>query len=304
MRSKHSRLLDMQLAQLEAQIKAPPMAPHPGSAHVVVACPKGGTGKTTTAAMMGLQLAELRGEITVVVDANPHRGTLRQRLMPLSQPAPDSFVRMCEAAEMGDLAPEWSLLAPYTDMNGRLRIMSNVTADPTDVELLGPETYDAGISLLRRAAQIVISDMGTSTTGEVALAALESSTTLVIATELSQDALELTIEMTSALAGAPMTYRASPDDWSAISDGRFLERVSNAVVVISPSRDDRNPRDLTGYVDWFAKVCQGGVFLIPRDRHLAAANIIIPTALAPETTTAFMAATAAVAAQFRISTLV
>jgi MinD-like ATPase involved in chromosome partitioning or flagellar assembly len=293
MRNRQSRLLDLQLAQLEAQIKAPPMAPHPGSAHIVVACAKGGTGKTTTAAMLGLQLAELRGEITVVVDANPHLGTLRQRLVPLTQRPPESFVRMCEAAEAGELAPEWSLLAPYTEMNGRLRMMSNVTADPSEVEGLASETYDAGIALLRRAAQIVISDMGTSTTGDVALAALESSTTLVIATELSQDALELTVEMTSALCGQAMTQRVSTDQWSPISDDRFLDRVSKAVVVVAPSRDDRDPRDLTGYLDWFRKVCQGGVFQIPRDRHLAAANIIIPSALEPSTTAAFMAATAA-----------
>lgn len=300
MTSRAQKALLARERQLTAEVRAPALAAFPGSAHVPIWCPKGGTGKTTTAVIVSQLIAELRGEITVLVDANSSMESLRQRVVPLNQPYRDTFVRFCELAGGEQLAPEWSALAPFVDMVGRLRVMTNAAADPVDVERLHPDAFGAGIELLRRAAQIVVSNLGTSVASPITQAALRSATTMVIATEMSQDALELTIEAVSAYAGEPMNVAKEPRDWpDSITDGRFKDLVENAVVVISPARDGRNPADLEGYVNWFRSVTKGGVIIVPRDSHLLKANVIHLDALELPTKLAFLEVAAAVATQFR-----
>jgi len=293
--------VDAEIARLREAVAGPVMARHPGSHHIVVANPKGGTGKTTVAALLGLNLAEHRGEVAAIVDANPHTGTLRRRLVPPTQPAPLPLVDLARAILAGDATPEWPFLARYTDLVARLRVLTNQDADPAQVEETTGEEYRSIVALLSRAAQIVISDMGTSSTGPVAVAALETAQSLVVATELTQDSLELTIEMVSALAGQPKSYRPDPDDWSAVSNGRFLPLVASAVVAISPGRDDRDPADLDGLLAWLRAVCRGGVILIPRDPQLAAGDLLIPSGLAPATRAAHLTVAAAVATRFPVA---
>ena len=297
-RRKDKAAQQTEIERLRAAIATPLLARVPGSHHIVVACPKGGTGKTTTAAMLGLNLADVRGEIVSVVDANPHMSTLRRRLVSPAVPPTRPFVELCARALDEDILPEWSALAPYTDVVARLRVLSNQTADPAEVESLTFAEFEAGVALLRRAAQIVISDMGTSSTGPVAVAAMETANTLVFATELAQDSLELAIEMVSAFAGQPLSYRPDPDDWSAVSNGRFAHLVQGAIVAIAPGRGDRDPADLTALIDWLRAVCGGGVFIINKDDHLALGDLIVPSALQSETTIAHLGVAAAVAARF------
>jgi MinD-like ATPase involved in chromosome partitioning or flagellar assembly len=302
-RGERRRLADqaLEIERLAAAVAAPVMARAPGSHHIVVANAKGGTGKTTSSALLALQLAENRGELVAVVDANPHMGTLRRRLVPASVPPPESFIDLCYLAEDDSTPAEWAVLAPYTDMVSRLRVLSNQTADPVSVEELSGAEYAAGIALLRRAAQIVISDMGTSFAGGPAVAALESASTLVFATDLSQDSLELTIEMVSALAGNPLSYRPDPDDWSAVSNGRFAPLVRGSIVAVSPGRGDRrDPEHLAELIGWLRSVCGGGVFVIPKDPHLVRGDLIMPKALQPTTTISYLGIAAAIAARFPV----
>ena len=235
---------DDEFEELESAITAPRLANVPGSHHVVVAGPKGGTGKTTTAALLATTLATRRGEIVSVLDATNQIGTLRRRLVPSSEPPTRPFRELCERALAGDLAPEWSALASYVDVVDGLRVLRSLSSPP-DEEDLSPEEFVAGVALLRRAGQIVISDIGTKANGPLAVAALASANSLVLATELSYDALELTIEMVSALAGQPLSYRPDPDDWSAVSGGRFASLVSSAVVVVSRDDNDATGRMMT-----------------------------------------------------------
>jgi MinD-like ATPase involved in chromosome partitioning or flagellar assembly len=292
------RAPQVEIERLNAAVATPLLARAPGSHHIVVACPKGGTAKTTTAAMLGLSLAELRGEIVSVVDANLHLGTLRRRLVSPAATPTRSFRELCTRALDGDVLPEWSALAPYTDVVAGLRVLRSRTTDSARDECLSFEDFGAGIGLLRRAAQIVISDVGTSANGPVGAAALECASTLVLATELAYDSLELTIEMVSALAGEPLSYRPDPDDWSAVSNGRFAPLVQGAIVVVAPGRADAGGEDVTSMVDWLRVVCGGRVFLINRDDHLALGDLIVPSQLQPETAVAYLRVAAAVAARF------
>src|SRR5690606_39696662 len=58
------------------RIRRPLERPH----RVAVISVKGGVGKTTVAACLGLVFAELRGDRVIALDANPDAGTLSERL--------------------------------------------------------------------------------------------------------------------------------------------------------------------------------------------------------------------------------
>jgi len=294
-----------EIKELETAISKPRLARVPGSHHVVVAGPKGGTGKTTTAAMLALCFAELRGEIVSVFDATTQLGTLRRRLVSSEEPSTRPFRELCARALDGDVLPEWSALAPYVDVVNGLRVLRSLSS-PTGDESLTPAEYGAGVALLRHACEIVVSDVGTRTNGLVAVAALESASTLVLATEFAYDALELTIEMVSALAGQPLSYRPDPDDWSAVANGRFAALVAGSVVVVAPGRRQRDGTDrrdvnLTAMTEWLRVVCGGGVVMVNHDDHLDLGDRIVLGELELDTAVAYLRAAAAVAARFPLT---
>lgn len=274
-----------------------------GSHLVAVVGPKGGSGKTTTAAMLATTLAATRGEIVSVLDATNHLGTLRRRLVAPTEPATRSFHELCARALGGELAPEWSALAPFVDVVGGLRVLRSVSSP--DERMLRAEEFVAGVALLRRAGQLVVADIGTKANGPLVVAALSHADTLVIATELAYDALELTIEMVSALAGEPLSYRPDPDDWSTVSDGRFASLVQGAIVAVSPSRNPAEGREqpdsnLAAMLEWLRVVCGGGVIRVGYDEQLAAGDVIDPESLHPETVVSFLRVAGAVAARFSL----
>jgi MinD-like ATPase involved in chromosome partitioning or flagellar assembly len=285
-------------------ISMPRLARVPGSHHVVVAGPKGGTGKTTAAVVLALYFAELRGEIVSVLDATTQLGTLRRRLVSSEEPSTRPFRELCARALDGDALPEWSALAPYVDVVNGLRVLRSLSS-PADQDCLTPAEFAAGIALLRHAGEIVVSDVGARANGPVAVAALESASTLVLATEFAYDALELTIEMVSALAGQPLSYRPDPDDWSAVADGRFAPLVAGSVVVVAPGRQPhgaavRPDVNLTAMTEWLRVVC-GGVVMVDHDDHLDLGDRIVLGELQLDTAVAYLRAAAVIAARFPLT---
>jgi MinD-like ATPase involved in chromosome partitioning or flagellar assembly len=254
--------------------------------------------------MLAMTLAKSRGEIVSVLDAANHIGTLRRRLVSSSGLPTRPFQELCQRALAGDLAPEWSALASYVDVVGGLRVLRSLSS-PAGEEDLSPEEFVAGVALLRRAGQIVISDIGTKANGTLAVAALASANSLVFATELTYEALELTIEMVSALAGQPLSYRPDPDDWSSVADGRFASLVSSAVVAISPGRQRHDEADvdpnLSMMLEWLRIVCGGSVVVVGHDDHLSAGHLIDLAQLDFDTVLAYSRAAAAVATRFPLS---
>jgi MinD-like ATPase involved in chromosome partitioning or flagellar assembly len=277
-----------------------------GSWRSVVMGPKGGSGKTPTAATLGLLLAGLRGEITAVVDANTHLGTLRRRLVPDGVEVPLPMLTMANVAATGQLAPEWPVLASYSDLVGRLRVFTNTGVDPALVENMTGEQYSDFLALLSRAAQLVVSDMGTSTAGEVAVAALDAADQLVLCTELRRDALEMAVEWLSALYGQPVSYRPEPEDYTSIADGRYAELASRTIVVIAPGGGDSAA--LSSMLDWFAEVTNAGhdggrVVIVPHDPHLARGEQILLDQLQPDTRLAYLQVAAHTVANFALGRL-
>lgn len=291
---------------LAERIAAAQLPRSAGSWRIAVMGPKGGSGKTPTAATLGLSLAGLRGEITAVVDANTHLGTLRRRLVPDGVEAPLPMLTMARVAADGQLAPEWPVLASYSDLVGRLRVFANTGVDPALVENMTGEQYGHFLALLARAAQLVVSDMGTSTAGEVAIAALDAADQLVLCTELRRDALEMAVEWLSALYGQPVSYRPDPEDYSGIADGRYAELASRAVVVVAPGGGD--PAELAPLLHWFAEVTNAGldggrIVIVPHDPHIARGEQILLDQLRPDTRLAYLRVAAHVVDNFTLGRL-
>jgi MinD-like ATPase involved in chromosome partitioning or flagellar assembly len=291
---------------LQQRIQAAQLPRVAGSWQIGVMGPKGGSGKTPTAATLGLNLAGLRGEITAVVDANIHLGTLRRRLVPDGLEAPLPMLSMANVAGVGQLAPEWPVLAGYSDLIGRLRVFTNTGVDPKRVEDMSGTQYRDFIALLSRAAQLVVSDLGTSTAGEVAIAALDTVDQLVLCTELRRDALEMAVEWLSALYGQPVSYRPDPDDYSSIADGRYADLASRAIVAVAPGGGD--PAALAPLLNWFADVTNvgrddGRVVVIPHDPHVARGEQILLNQLQPATRLAYLQVAAHVVDNFALGRL-
>ncbi|MGC1239904.1 MAG: hypothetical protein WA860_14065 [Acidimicrobiales bacterium] len=247
-----------------------------GSSHIVVVGPKGGTGKTTTAAMLASILASSRGEIVSVLDATHQLGTLRRRLVTTTEPPTRPFSELCSRALGGELAAEWAALAPYVDTVGSLRVLRSLSSPDAEFDL-SPEAFAAGLSLIGRASQLIVLDVGTKANGPVMTAALDGADALVLATEFAYDALELTVEMASALAGEPLSYRPDPDEWTGMSDGRLASLISNAIVVVSSGRSDdirRRDPNLSMMLEWLGVVCGGGVVVVDSDDHLSVGGVI------------------------------
>lgn len=240
---------------------------------VTVASIKGGIGKTTLAALLGLTLAEYRGDRVVALDANPDAGTLADRL--LGRPA---------RRTVRDLVAECDSVATTTDMArftataGRLHVLAS-DQDPAASEAFSKRDYDRVLGLLKRFYNIVITDSGTGLIHSAMGGALESTRTLVI-------------------AGAPTVdggSRASKTlDW--LHAHGFDELAADAVVVLSQDRSSREV-DRDAIAAHFRQRCRAVVEL-PADPHLLTGGQIVFDRLRPRTRDAALQIAAHVADQF------
>ena len=92
--------------------------PVPGTHQIAVSSIKGGVGKTTVSACLGLVLAEHRGDRVIALDANPDAGTLADRL------TGDTSVTVRHMLENLDSAYSLGDVARYTSLAGRLQVLA------------------------------------------------------------------------------------------------------------------------------------------------------------------------------------
>ncbi len=190
------------VAQVQADIAAPQLDRSLGAYRITVMNTKGGVGKTVTAAAIARHLSEVRAESVAIMDGNPHTGTLRRRLVPADVEPPMAVVHLASQIRVGAVRAEFAYLARWHDMVGRMWVFSNASADPGAVEAMTGAQYRSVVDLVSRVAQVVVQDMGTSMMGDVALAGLDSADTLVLATDLTQDTLKMTIEAHHRVCGS------------------------------------------------------------------------------------------------------
>ncbi len=246
--------------------------PLPGTHRVVTASLKGGIGKTTVTAVLGLTLAEYRGDRVIAVDANPDAGTLADRLT--------GHVGMTVRDLLDNLHTIHSLtdLAHYTSLAGRLQVLAS-EQDPAMSEAFSRDEYEAVMTVLARHHNVLLTDSGTGLVHSAMGGALAHADTLVI-------------------VGAPTldgASRASKTlDWLvAHGYGHLVER---AVVALCHDRSSR-AIDYQMIHDHFASRCSA-VVDIPPDPHLMVGGLITLGEMRTGTRDAFLTLAAHIGDQF------
>lgn len=230
--------------QLE-RIRTPLAHPH----SIVVLSMKGGVGKTTVAALLGLVLAADRGDQVVALDADPDAGTLADRLLGRS---PATSIRDLAAATGSVQNP--TDLARYTTLVGRLHVLSS-EHDPAQSASFDQHEYERVITVLRRFFHVLITDSGTGVSRSATTAALTAARSVVV-------------------VGGPTVDGASRAsktlDWLRASGHGDL--AANAVVALSADRTspEVDPDAVKRHLDTRCRA----VVTIPSDPHLATGGLI------------------------------
>ena len=246
--------------------------PIKGARQIAVTSIKGGVGKTTVAACLGLMLAEYRGDGVVAVDADPDAGTLADRL----SGEPTSTVR--DLLAHLDSISSLSELGRYTSLAGRLRVLAG-DQDPAMSEAFRREEYQEVCGALARFFDIVITDSGTGMVHSAMRGTLEIADRLIVVG-------------TPTVDGASRASKTL--DWLfAHGHERLAEE---AVLVLSQDRGSERV-DAGALREHFAERC-AYVVEVPADPHLYSGGRIDPSLLRPETREAYLQLAAVIARGF------
>ena len=227
------------------------------SHRIAVTSIKGGVGKTTVATLLGLVLAENRGDRVIVLDANPDAGTLADRL------TGESAVTVRELLRDLDRIHSWTEVSRYTSLAGRLQVLAS-EQDPAAGDAFSREEYEHICTLLDRFFNIVVTDSGTG---------------------LVHSAMEGTLKLADSviIVGAPTVDgagRASKTlDWLFAHGHGAL--ASDAVAVLSCDRASAEV-DRERIRQHFEARCRA-VVEIPHDPHLATGGRVELARLRPST---------------------
>jgi MinD-like ATPase involved in chromosome partitioning or flagellar assembly len=228
----------------EARIRRPLAAPQ----HIAVVSLKGGVGKTTVAAAVGLVMSELRGDRVAVLDADPDGGTLAERL------SGESTVSVRDLAARAERIRALPELARYTSLSGRLQVLAS-DQDPGRDDALDRPGYAVASETLARFCDVVITDSGTGMVDPVVAATLDVAASLVVVGSLTVD-------------GASRAERTL--DW--LDAHGYAEAAARAVVVLSADRSSPEI-DAARLRAHLARRCRA-VVQLPYDPHLAAGGRI------------------------------
>lgn len=244
---------ELRRRQILHRIRHPLLQSH----RIAVTSIKGGVGKTTAATLLGLVMAENRGDRVVVLDANPDAGTLADRL------TGESSVTVRELLRDLDRIHSWTEVSRYTSLAGRLQVLAS-EQDPAAGDAFSREEYEHICALLDRFFNVIITDSGTG---------------------LVHSAMEGTLKLADSviIVGAPTVDgagRASKTlDWLQAHGHNAL--AAEAVAVLSCDRTSADV-DLGRIREHFAARCRA-VVEIPHDPHLATGGRVDLARLRPAT---------------------
>nr|WP_259608164.1 MULTISPECIES: MinD/ParA family protein [Microbacterium] len=236
-------------------------APLTGTARFVpVLSRKGGVGKTTVTALLGMALADARDDRVVAIDANPDRGTLAERVVGTHH---GSSVRDVVRIQ-DDIRGFHDISAIVARDETRLDVIASDT-DPHVSEAFGDADYRDVAAVAAQYYSLVITDSGTGIVHSVMGAMLDLADQLVIVSGLSVDEARLASETLTWLE----------------TNGR-TELARQAIVVLNQSTPGSPLVRLNELETHFATRAKH-VVRIPYDPQIAGGGAIDFQSLQPET---------------------
>lgn len=230
-----------------------------GARFVPILTRKGGVGKTTVTALLGMALADIREDRVIGIDANPDRGTLAERISKQTR----STVR--------DVVTKASSINSFSDFANlisrdetRLDILASDT-DPMLSEAFDEDDYNVVADLSARFYSIVLTDCGTGIVHSVMRATLKRADSIVIVSGGSVDE--------ARLASETLTW---------LEANGYHELVRNAVVALNTATHATNLVKIDEIEAHFRSRVRA-VVRLPYDPQLAAGSAIDFSQLRPLT---------------------
>ena len=233
-----------------------------GTRFVPVLTRKGGVGKTTVTALLGMALADVREDRVVAIDANPDRGTLSERVNKQTR----STVR--------DVVTRAASISSFSDFTGlvsrdetRLDILASDT-DPLLSEAFDEDDYNVVADLCARFYSIALTDCGTGIVHSVMRATLQRADAVVIVSGGSVDE--------ARLASETLTW---------LEANGYSDLVRNAIVALNTATQGTNLVKLDEIEAHFRSRVRE-IVRIPYDPQLAAGSVVNYKELKPLTRSA------------------
>lgn len=230
-----------------------------GTRFVPILTRKGGVGKTTVTALLGMALAEARDDRIIAIDANPDRGTLSERVSKQTR----STVRdvVTKAASIGNFT-DFSALVSRDET--RLDILASDT-DPLLSEAFDENDYNVVADLSARYYSIALTDCGTGIVHSVMRATLQRADSIVIVSGGSVDE--------ARLASETLTW---------LEANGYGGLVRNAIVALNTATQGTNLVRLEEIESHFRSRVRE-IVRIPYDPQLAAGSVVSYKDLRPIT---------------------
>lgn len=254
----------------------------PRDHRVAVLSLKGGVGKTSTTAGLGHTLASLRGDMVTVVDANPDRGTLGDRIGTRTH----FTIRNLLEAERERGIPDFPDLAQFlSQATSRVHVLAS-DRDPATAKALSAQDYAATIGVLKRFVPVTITDSGTgllfdALSGEGGV--LDEADQVVVVCGPGVDE--------ARSASATLDF---------LEGHRWGHLVDTAVVAVTKVPAGKRSRVDRDEIEAHFRTRVRQVVRIPLDEHIAEGGVIELERLAPGTRRAFLELAAAVGERFNM----
>ena len=230
-----------------------------GSRYIPVLTRKGGVGKTTTTALLGMALARVREDRVIAIDANPDRGTLAERFPKSTEKTVRDVVSQASSIQ------SFTTFSDYISRDrNRLDILASDT-DPLLSEAFDENDYNVVADIVSKYYSVVLTDCGTGIVHSVMKATLERANGLVIISGGSFDE--------ARLAAETLTW---------LESNGYADLVRQSVVSINTATQGTNLVKLNEIENHFKSRVRE-IVRMPYDPLLAAGSIVEWDRLKPHT---------------------
>ncbi len=188
-----------------------------GARFVPVLTRKGGVGKTTIAALLGMALADVRDDRIIAIDANPDRGTLAERITKTTLSTIRDVVR--RSVSIGSFNDFQTMISRDST---RLDVLAS-DSEPTVSAALDDYDYNVVADLAGRYYSVAITDCGTGMVHSVMRATLQRADSIVLVSGGSVD-----------------EARVASDTLSWLETNGYPELAANAVVALNTATQGTN----------------------------------------------------------------